>query len=71
MKKLIGPKNLHKLKTAIFISGTGSNFINLINFSFTKKSPIKITFVISSNSKAKGLKFAKKYKIKKKILILK
>tara|TARA_B100002019_G_scaffold129293_1_gene111255 strand:- start:212 stop:805 length:594 start_codon:yes stop_codon:yes gene_type:complete len=63
MKKLIGPKKFHLRKTAVFISGTGSNLKNLIKFSFTKNSPIQITQVISSNSKAKGLDFARKYKI--------
>ena len=65
MKKLIG---LNKLKTAIFISGTGSNFKNLVKFSKLKNSPIEIPLVISNNSNAKGLAFAKKYKIKKKFL---
>tara|TARA_B100001057_G_scaffold441702_1_gene476513 strand:- start:509 stop:1093 length:585 start_codon:yes stop_codon:yes gene_type:complete len=63
MKKLIG---LKKLRTAIFISGTGSNLKNLINFSLKQKSPIKIVLIISSNKGAKGLYFAKKYKIKSK-----
>ena len=36
MKKLIGPKKFHLRKTAVFISGTGSNLKNLIKFSFTK-----------------------------------
>ena len=60
MKKLIGPKKNSKIKTAVFISGTGSNLKNLIKFSLLKKSPIKIVYVISSTTKAKGLKFAKK-----------
>ena len=64
MTKLIG---LNKLKTAIFISGTGSNFKSLFKFSKLKKSPIEVVLVISSNSRAKGLILAKKYKIKKKI----
>ena len=64
MTKLIG---LKKFKTAVFISGTGSNLKNLIKFSLLKKSPIKITLVISSNKKAKGLKFSKKFKIKSNI----
>ena len=54
MEKLIGSKKFTKLKTAIFISGSGSNFHTLIKFSITKKSPIKITYVISNNSKANG-----------------
>ena len=57
-----------KTKTAVFISGTGSNLKSLIKFSKTNKSPISIEFVISNNPKAKGLNYAKIFKIKKKIL---
>ena len=64
MTKLIGHK---KFKTAVFISGAGSNLKNLIKFSLSKKTPIKIILVISSNKKAKGLKFSKKFKIKSNI----
>ena len=64
MVKLIGS---NKIKTAVFISGTGSNLKNLIQFSFLNKSPIKISLIVSSNKKAKGLNFADKYKINKKI----
>ena len=64
MAKLIG---LKKVKTAIFISGTGSNLESLIKFSLSKNSPIKINLIVSNNSKAKGLKLAKIFKIKKKI----
>ncbi len=56
-----------KIKTAVFISGTGSNLKSLIKFSKTKKSPISIDLIISNNSKAKGLKHAKLNKIKKKV----
>ena len=56
-----------KVKTAIFISGTGSNLKSLIKFSKHKKSPIIISVIISNNSKAKGLKYSKIYKIKKKV----
>jgi len=63
MVKLIGFK---KVNTAIFISGTGSNLKSLIKFSLLKKSPIKISLIVSSNIKAKGLKYAKSHKIKKK-----
>ena len=58
----------NKTRTAVFISGTGSNLKSLIQFSRTSKSPISIDFVISNNSKAKGLNYAKKFKIKKKVL---
>jgi phosphoribosylglycinamide formyltransferase 1 len=57
----------NKIKTAIFISGTGSNLKSLIKFSKLKKSPIIIKMIISDNSKAKGLRYAKVYKIKKKV----
>ena len=63
MVELTGSK---KLKTAVFISGTGSNLKSLIRFSRIKKSPISINLIISNNNKAKGLKFSKIYKIKKK-----
>ena len=58
----------NKIRTAVFISGTGSNLKSLIKFSKTNKSPISIEFVISNNPKAKGLNYAKIFKIKKKIL---
>ena len=64
MVKSIGPK---KIRTAVFISGTGSNLENLIKFSLKKRSPIEIILIISDNTKAKGLKFAKLYKIEKKV----
>ena len=57
-----------KIRTAVFISGTGSNLKSLIKFSKTNKSPISIEFVFSNNSKAEGLNYAKKFKIKKKVL---
>ena len=65
MKKLIG---LKKIKTAVFISGTGSNLKNLIKFSKTKISPILIKLIISNNKKAKGLKYSTQYNIEKKIV---
>jgi len=57
----------NKIKTAIFISGTGSNLKSLIKFSKLKKSPITIEMIISNNSKAKGLRYAKIYGIKKRV----
>ena len=57
-----------KIRTAVFISGTGSNLKSLIKFSKTNDSPISIRFIVSNNSKAKGLSYAKIYKIKKKVL---
>ena len=57
----------NKIKTAVFISGTGSNLKSLIKFSKLKKSPIVIEMIISNNAKSKGLQYAKIYKIKKKV----
>ena len=64
MVKLTGYK---KVKTAVFISGTGSNLKSLIKFSKKKKSPISIDLIISNNPKAKGLKLGKINKIKNKV----
>tara|TARA_A100001015_G_scaffold135937_1_gene150840 strand:+ start:201 stop:782 length:582 start_codon:yes stop_codon:yes gene_type:complete len=58
---------INKIKTAVFISGTGSNLLSLIKFSKLKKSPISINIVISNNAKSKGLNYSKQFKIKKKI----
>ena len=57
----------NKFKTAVFISGKGSNFKNLVKFSLTRYSPISIKLVVSNNIKAKGLRFAKQKKIEQKI----
>ena len=64
MALLIGCK---KIKTAVFISGNGSNLKALIKFSKLKKSPISINLIISNNAKSKGLNYSSIYKIKKKI----
>ena len=61
----------NKIKTAVFISGTGSNLKKLINFSFKKNSPINIVLVVSNNKYAKGLRFSKKCKIDSKIYLYK
>ena len=63
MEKLTGLKK----KTAVFISGAGSNLKNIIKFSKQKKSPITISLIFSNNHQAKGLKFANQFNIKKKI----
>jgi len=65
MLRLTGVK---KTNIAVFISGTGTNFKNLIQYSFKKKSKFKIKLVVSNNSNAKGLEYAKKFQIKKKII---
>ena len=65
MTKSIGPK---KIKTAVFISGKGSNLKNLIKFSKFKKYPFSVNLIISNTKKAKGLAYSKKYRIEKKII---
>ena len=56
-----------KVRTAVFISGTGSNLKTLIKFSKKNQSPISIDLIISNNPKAKGLVHGKKFKIKTKV----
>ncbi len=58
---------LKKINTAVFISGKGSNLKNLIKFSLSKKSPIKIKFVVSNNTNAIGLRYPKKSNIEFKV----
>ena len=65
MPKLIG---INKINIAVFISGNGSNLKNLIFDSLKKKSKYKINLVISDKATAKGLRYARKFKIKKKII---
>ena len=65
MIKLSG---LEKVKTAVFISGKGSNLENLIKYSKKKTSPIVIKLIISNSQKSKGLKYSKQFKIKKNVI---
>ena len=58
----------NKIKTAVFISGTGSNLKSLIKFSKLKKSPISINLIISNNKLAQGLRYGNIFQIKKKII---
>ena len=60
--------NGKKIKTCIFISGTGSNLKSLINYSRNHNFPIKIGLIISNKSNAKGLLLAKKHNIKHKFI---
>jgi len=52
-----------KIKTCVFISGTGTNLESLIKSSRDYCFPIKIELIISNNKNAKGLKLARKYSI--------
>ena len=64
MVKSIG---VNKKNTSVFISGNGTNLKNLIKFSKSKNSPIKICIVVSNNESL-WIKYAKKNKIKIKII---
>ena len=65
MPKLIGVK---KINIAVFISGNGSNFKNLILHSLKKNSKFKIDLLISNKANARGIDFAKNFDIKRKII---
>tara|TARA_B100001123_G_C15264895_1_gene1008041 strand:- start:350 stop:934 length:585 start_codon:yes stop_codon:yes gene_type:complete len=65
MVKLIG-KN--KINCAVFISGRGSNLKSILKFSKKNTSKINIKLIISNNSDAAGLSYAKKDKINFKII---
>ena len=65
MKKLIGPK---KTRTAVFISGKGSNLKNLIKYSRLKTYPFSVDLILSNTIKAKGLKYSITFNIEKKII---
>ena len=56
-----------KIKTCIFISGSGTNLKSLIRNSRDYNFPIKIELIISNNINANGLKYARKYNIPYKV----
>ena len=49
-----------KKKTCIFISGSGSNLKSIINNSRDVNFPIKVSLILCNNSRAFGIKYAKK-----------
>jgi formyltetrahydrofolate-dependent phosphoribosylglycinamide formyltransferase len=59
---------INKINIAVFISGTGSNLKNLIKDSKKKNAKYKVCLVVSNHTKAKGLNYASRTKIKKKII---
>ena len=65
---MIKSSGLEKIKTAVFISGKGSNLKNLIKYSKKKTSPIVIKLIISNFRKSKGLKYSKQFNIKKNVI---
>ena len=54
----------NKIKTAIIISGFGSNMESLINYSLKPDSNFEVVLVISNNQNAAGLKKAENKNIK-------
>jgi phosphoribosylglycinamide formyltransferase-1 len=54
---------IRKIKTAIFISGYGSNMLELIKASLHHNSLTNIALIISNNKNAYGLTLAKEYNI--------
>ena len=67
---MVKSTGLKKINVAVFISGTGSNFKNLVIHSIKRNSKYRIKLVISNNPKAKGLNYAKKFKVKKKLFTI-
>ena len=52
-----------KKRTCVFISGQGSNLKNIISRSRDNNFPVKVCLIVSNNKNAKGIIYAKKYKI--------
>ena len=65
---MVRSTGLDKVNIAVFISGAGSNLLNLIKYSKLKNSKYIIKCVFSDKKNAGGLKFAKKFKIPYEIL---
>ena len=65
---MVRSTGLRKVNIAVFISGTGSNLFNLIKYSKLKNSKYTVKYVFSDKENARGLKFAKKFKIPYEIL---
>ena len=59
-----------KVKSCIFISGTGTNLTYIIKNSRDHNFPIKIELIISNNPNAKGIKLAKKYLGEENVILL-
>lgn len=55
---------MKKGKVAVFLSGRGSNFESIYRASLKKDSNYEIAIVISNKQNARGLKRAKKFKLK-------
>ena len=55
---------MKKGRVAVFLSGRGSNFESIYRATLKRDSNYKIAIVISDKKKARGLKRAKKFKLK-------
>ena len=60
--------NIKKIKTAIFISGRGSNMESLIKATKNYEFPALISLIITNNNLAPGIQLAKNYNIPVEIL---
>mgnify|MGYP001286736774 CR=1 FL=1 len=58
----------NKINCSVFISGRGTNLKSIFNYSKEKFSKIDLKLVISDRSNAKGIKFAKKNKLRIRII---
>ncbi len=65
MEKLNGKK---KINVAVFISGRGTNFKSILKLSKNKNYNYAVKLVISNNKHSKGLKIAKRNKIRFKVV---
>ena len=59
--------NIKRIKTAIFISGRGSNMESLIKATKNHEFPASISLVVTNNSLSPGIQLAKNYNIPIKI----
>ena len=56
------------MKIAVFASGTGSNFINIVNYINKNKLKARVVLLISNNPNTNAVEFAKKNKINVQII---
>ncbi len=52
---------MHRIRTAVLISGRGSNLLSLLQAQRQENCPYDINLVVSNNAEAGGLKFAQEY----------
>ena len=59
---------MHKIKTAVLISGRGSNMMAILKATQNNDYPAKLRIVISNKPSAEGLKKAEEFGIKTAVL---